>query len=241
MPTHPLASRITALTFDVFGTVVDWRGTIQREGAELNGLRGLAVDWAAVADSWRRLYRPTMDRVLRGELAWTSFDDLQRLMLDQVLDEAGISGLADEDRAELTGVWGRMTPWPDVVPGLTRMKRRFVVSTLSNGSVRQLLGNARHAGLPWDLILSTEMFQAYKPDPRVYEGARAWLQCSPDAMLMVAAHLYDLRAARALGWHTAFVARPGEWGPNGTAEQPEAGEFDLVAQDLEDVADQLGC
>jgi 2-haloacid dehalogenase len=134
-----------------------------------------------------------------------------------------------------------MDPWPDAVSGLLRLKRRFIITPLSNGSMRQLVGIARHAVLPWDLVLSVELFHAYKPDPRIYRGAIELLQLQPAEVLMVAAHTYDLRAARAEGMQTAFVGRPQEWGPDGSAEAYEPGEFDLVVRDFEDLATQLNC
>lgn len=232
---------LQALTFDVFGTVVDWRTSIIREGEALGRVRGFGIDWPEFADAWRRLYRPTIERVTAGEQPWADFDALQRLMLEQVLDQLGVTALTDEDRAHLSRVWRRLDAWPDSSPGLTRLKQRLIVSTLSNGSVRQLVDLARHAGLPWDLVLSVELFHAYKPDPRVYRGAVQLLQVPPGAIMMVAAHVYDLRAARAEGMRTAFVRRPREWGADAGAEQAEPGEFDLEVDDLEDLALRLGC
>ena len=219
-----------ALTFDVYGTVVDWRTSVIGEGTALDPSR----DWPAIADAWRRLYRPTIDRVTRGELAWAPFDALQRMMLEEVVPD-----LPSSQKDELAGVWSRMDAWPDALAGLTRLKRTFIITPLSNGSMRQLVGIARHAQLPWDLILSVELFHAYKPDPRIYQGAAELLQLQPSELMMVAAHAYDLRAARAQGMQTAFVGRPREWGPNGAADDVRQGEFTLVAQDFEDLAAQL--
>jgi 2-haloacid dehalogenase len=227
---------IKALTFDVFGTVVDWRSAIIREGTTLRA----DVDWPSFADDWRRLYRPTIGRVTNGELPWATFDELQRVMLEQILEAAQVSRLTEEQKARLSAVWQRLDPWPDAVPGLARLKDRFVVCALSNGSVWQLISLAKHGGLPWDEIFSVELFRAYKPDPRVYLGACELLQLAPDQVMMVAAHVYDLQAARANGLRTAFVGRPDEWGPGVGPEQPEAGEFDVLAADFEDLASQLG-
>jgi 2-haloacid dehalogenase len=226
---------LKALTFDVYGTVVDWRSAIVREGAALDAAR----DWPAIADAWRRLYRPTIDRVSRGELTWSPFDHLQRVMLDDVLRTFGVD-LSEQERTQLAAVWSRMDAWPDAVSGLTRMRRALIVGAVSNGSVWQLVNIAKHAGLPWDLILSVEMFRAYKPDPRVYRGAVELLQCQPDEIMMVAAHRYDLEAARGVGMRTAFVARPREWGQGGPVESADHGEFDIVAADFEDLAAQIG-
>lgn len=230
-----MSGSVQALTFDVFGTVVDWRGTIIREGRALRP----DLDWARIADAWRGLYQPTLSRVTRGELAWTPFDALQRMMLDQVLETLDIGGLSDTERAHLAGLWAHLDAWPDAIEGLSRLKHSFTVCALSNGSVRQLVGIARHAGLPWDMIFSVELFHAYKPDPRVYLGAAELLQLDPSQVMMVAAHVSDLRAARDLGLRTAFVARPLEWGPQRRAEQPEPGEFDLIARDFVHLAEQL--
>jgi 2-haloacid dehalogenase len=223
------------LTFDVFGTVVDYRSTIIREGQELDP----AVDWGAFSDAWRSLYRPSLDRVLKGELPWTRLDDLERVALDQVLAQKGIS-LSEPQKEHLNRVWERLDAWPDAAAGLTRLKGRYIISPLSNGSVRQMVGIAKHAGLPWDVILCGEVFRTYKPDPRTYLGAAELLQLEPGEVMMVAAHVHDLRAARSHGLRTAFVARPLEWGPGGKQESPEAGEFDVLATDFLDLAQQLG-
>jgi 2-haloacid dehalogenase len=229
-----MALNVQALTFDVFGTVVDWRSAVILEGETLID----RPDWPQIADKWRGLYRPTIASVTAGERPWASFDELQLWMLEQVIDEYQIKGLTEQQKLELSTVWRRLDPWPDAVRGLTHMKQRRVVCALSNGSIWQLIQLARFGHLPWDAVFSVELFRAYKPDPRVYLGAAELLQLPPDQVMMVAAHVYDLRAARANGMKTAFVARPDEWG-TGLAEKPEAGEFDIVAQDFEDLAAQL--
>jgi len=234
-----LVAGVKALTCDVFGTVVDWRGGIVRAGNSLRQGALSSIDWERLADAWRQRYQPAMARVTRGELPWLPFDALQRLMLDEALAEQGATELTESEKAELTDVWAQLDPWPDSVSGLTRLRRQLIVCTLSNGSVRQLVGLSKRAAIPWDLILSVEMFRTYKPDPRVYRGAVEFLQCPPEEVMMVAAHVYDLRAARDHGFRTAFVARPLEWGPHGEAERPEPGEFDVLATDLEDLANQL--
>jgi 2-haloacid dehalogenase len=231
---------VKALAFDVFGTVVDWRGTIVDEGGRLNRLE---VDWGRVADAWRSRYRPSMDRVMRGELPWTPLDALHRAALDEALAEQGATGLGQAEKDELNLVWHRLRPWPDSIPGLTRLRDRYILATLSNGNVRLLVDMARHAGLPWDCILSAELARAYKPDPRVYRMAVELLALEPYELLMVAAHPEDLRAARAEGLRTVFVSRPLEYGPQPNAygephpASPE--EYDLVAADLLDLAHQL--
>jgi len=230
------AENVSALTFDIFGTVVDWRGTIVREGADLDA----SIDWAAFAEAWRGLYQPMLDRVRNGERPWTKLDDLERMAFDQVLVERGLTGLDETQKQHLNDVWGRLEAWPDAVPGLTRLKAKYTVCTLSNGSVRQMVGIAKRAHLPWDMILCAELFQAYKPDPRTYLGAAQLLQLEPGQIMMVAAHVSDLRSARSHGLRTAFVARPLEWGPDHAIEQPRPGEFDVMASDLVDLAARLG-
>lgn len=226
---------VRALMFDVFGTVVDYRSTIIREGASIDP----SIDWGALCDDWRKLYQPSLDRVRKGELPWTRLDDLERMALEHVLAQRGVN-LAEPRKQHLNDVWSRLDAWPDSVPGLQRLKSKYVLCTLSNGSVHQMVGTARHAGLPWDLILCAEVFRAYKPDPRTYLGSVDLLQLQPDQVMMVAAHVYDLRAARSHGLGTAFVSRPREWGPNGQADEPDGDEFDVIAKDLQDLASQLG-
>ncbi len=232
---------IRALTFDVFGTVVDWRGTIIAEGARLNREKGLAVDWAAFADAWRAGYRPAMDRVRRGELPWTNLDDLHRMILDRLLADFGVTALNEGEIEELNRVWHRLHPWPDAVPGLRRLKQQYIIATLSNGHVALLLNMAKRAGLPWDCILSAELARRYKPDPEVYRTAADLLGLLPDQVMMVAAHPGDLAAAAAVGFRTAFVPGPLEHGPGPFPHaEVEADEFDLIGQDFADLADQLG-
>ena len=228
---------IRALTFDVFGTVVNWRGTIIREGASYSQ----QVDWNQLATAWRSKYSPTLRRVANGELPWMSLDLLERQMLEETLRELGISAVSEAELARLSDVWTRLDPWPDSPPGLARLKRKYTICTLSNGSVRQLAGMAKHGNLPWDVIFSVEMFRAFKPDPKVYLGAAKLLQLEPRQLMMVAAHPHDLRAAKALGLGTAYVPRPDEWGSAQPLEPSEPGEFDVTAAGFEDLASKLGC
>ena len=228
-----------ALVFDVFGTVVDWRSSVVAEGTARGARLGLAVDWAAFADDWRAGYPLAMDEVRRGVLPWTNIDGLHRRILDRLLAERGIA-LDEAEAAEFNRVWHRLDPWPDSVEGLTRLKARFPIATLSNGNVRLLVDMARHAGLPWDAIFSAELFGHYKPDPEAYLGACRLLDLPPERVLMVAAHPSDLRGARAAGLLTAYVARPLERGPGGPMEPWTEGEFDVVAADFVDLARQLG-
>lgn len=235
-----LAGRIRALTFDVFGTVVDWRGSIIREGQILSAQKGLDVDWAEFADRWRGGYGPAMGRVRSGELPWTKIDDLHRLILDELIPEFGLEGLSAAERDDLNRVWHRLMPWPDTVAGLNRLKSRYVITTLSNGNVSLLTHMAKNAGLPWDAILSAELAQHYKPDPEAYLKAAELLSLEPDQVLMVAAHPSDLRAAARAGLHTAYVIRPLERGPGREVDRNPEGDFDYTANDFLDLATQLG-
>ncbi|MBI3957189.1 MAG: haloacid dehalogenase type II [Chloroflexi bacterium] len=226
-----LASTIRALTFDVFGTVVDWRGTISEEGKDWE----IELDWAALADAWRAGYQPAMARVRSGELGWTRLDDLHRMILDSLLPEFGLTGLSEEKLAHLNRVWHRLRPWPDAVEGLTLLKQKYVIATLSNGNVSLLTNMAKNAGLPWDCILSAELAHRYKPEPQAYRTACALLDLPPQQVLMVAAHEGDLRAAAAVGMPTAYVHRPLEYGPHNPKSWPQEG-FDVMAQDFVELA-----
>ncbi len=230
---------VRALTFDVFGTVVDWRTSIIREGEMLGARLGLVTDWAGFADAWRAGYAPAMAQVRRGELPWTSIDGLHRCILERLLAERALA-LPEEEAAQFNRVWHRLIAWPDSVAGLHRLKPRFTLATLSNGNLSLLVELARHAGLPWDCVLSAELFGHYKPDAEVYLGAARLLDLAPAQVLMVAAHPGDLRAAAACGLRTAYVPRPLERGPGSTSEPAAAGEFDLHAADFVELARKLG-
>ena len=179
---------VKALVFDVFGTVVDWRGSISREVRELARQKGWRVNAAKFADAWRAGYRPAMDRVGSGELPWTRIDDLHRMILDDILVKFKITALTESEKTDLNRAWHRLKPWPDTVRGLKRLKKRCTIATLSNGNVALLNNMAKHAGLPWDLILSAEIFHHYKPDPEAYLGAADILGLSPGEVMLVAAH-----------------------------------------------------
>jgi len=233
-------SAVKALTFDVFGTVVDWRGSLIREGIAFGAARGLTVDWARFADDWRGGYGPSMDRVRRGELPWTNIDTLHRMVLDTLLEKYHITGLSEADKEHLNRVWHRLTPWPDAVAGLTRLRARYVLATLSNGNVALLTNMAKYAGLPWDCILSAELMKHYKPDPEVYQMAAELLGLRLEQVMMVAAHKGDLRAAQAAGLQTAFVPRPMERGPERTPDLTPDPAFTVHAADFNDLAAKLG-
>jgi len=237
MSQRPLA--VKALVFDVFGTVVDWRGSIIREGQALGRRKKLKVDWPAFADAWRAGYRPAMARVRSGEQPWTKIDALHRMILDDLLLRFPLGRLAEADIDHLNRVWHRLKPWPDARAGLAKLKRRHVIATLSNGNVALLTNMAKHAKLPWDCILSAEVVRHYKPDPETYLGAADLLGVKPAELMMVAAHKDDLHAARACGLKTAFVPRPKEYGPAVKPDVWRDPAFDIHARDFNDLARQL--
>jgi 2-haloacid dehalogenase len=230
---------VAALTFDVFGTVVDWRGTIIREGAALSERHGLDVDWACFADAWRAEYAPSMGRVRSGAIPWANLDTLHRHSLGKLLDEFGIDCLSVAEVDDLNHVWHRLTPWDDAVSGLTRLRRRYTLAALSNGNMSLLVNMAKRAALPWDCVLSAELARRYKPDPEVYRMAAAYLGLSPERVMMVAAHRGDLRAAAAVGMRTAFVHRPLEHGPGSKAGRVDTSAYDIAADDFQDLARRL--
>ena len=227
---------VRALVFDVFGTVVDWRGGVARE---VRRLLGPSVDADALADDWRGRYVPSMERVRSGELTWTPLDDLHRGSLDAVLTDAGLASVPTDVREELVLAWHRLDPWPDVLPGLRRLSRSYVLAPLSNGNVALQVDLARRSGLPWDCVLGAEVVRHYKPDPEVYDSAAELLGVPPSSVVMVAAHLDDLAAARARGLRTAYVHRPDEFG--GLHVPPSADpDADLSVASFEELASALG-
>jgi 2-haloacid dehalogenase len=233
-------SSVKALTFDVFGTVVDWRTAIIREGEHLGARLGQPVDWHTFALAWRAGYAPAMERVRRGELPWQTIDQLHRRILDGLLADFGITGLTEDEVAAFNRVWHRLIPWPDAIGGLRRLRTHYIVATLSNGNMALLVNMAKHAGLPWDCILSAELAHRYKPDPEVYRMAAELLSLPPAQVMMVAAHAGDLRAARAVGMKTAFIPRPLEYGPDASHDAAPNPAFDVIASDFADLATQLG-
>ena len=232
---------VQALTFDVFGTVVDWRRSIIREGEVLGRAKGLTVDWAKFADTWRGLYQPMLSRVRNGELPWTKLDTLHRMSLDRLLVDFGIAGLSEAEIDHLNRAWHRLDPWPDAVEGLTRLRRRFILATCSNGNVAMMVDMARRAGLPWDAILGAETARHYKPQPEAYLITAELLGLRPEQCMMVAAHNGDLAAAAGCGLRTAFVPRPEEHGPGQNTDLAPRRDYDAVAKDFVDLALKLGC
>lgn len=229
---------IKALTFDVFGTVVDYRRSITSLGREITRRTGVGIDWAALADAWRAAYRPGMDAAMAAGGEWIDVDEIYRRALLALAPRFGLDDLPVEAFDELAGIWSRLIPWGDSVPGLNRLRGRYIVAALSNGNVRMLVDMARQAALPWDLVLSAELWGAYKPDPHAYRTALRLLRLEPRELLMVAAHAAELRAVQELGIRTALVLRPLEHGPG--VDVDRAGAFDFVVNDLTDLAAQLG-
>lgn len=231
--------QVRALAFDVFGTVVDWRSSIIREGELLGAARRLKVDWPAFADAWRAGYRPAMDRVMRGESGWANIDRLHREILDGLLSRFRIQELAEPEIDHLNRAWHRLMPWPDSVPGLNRLRSRYVLATLSNGNISLLVDMAKHAGLPWDCVLSGELIGKYKPDLEVYRMAARLLGVDTAELMLVAAHPPDLLAAKRAGLKAAYVPRPLEHGPGHPPPSADP-SFDVVASDFLDLAQKLG-
>jgi len=236
-------TEIQALVHDVFGTVVDWRAAVTADGEALAARKGITgIDWQRFADEWRGLYAPSMNRVRTGELPWTNLDALHRMALDNLLDKFGIAArFNEEDKAWLNLTWHRLKPWPDSVPGLTRIKKKYVIATLSNGTVRLLTDMAKHCGLPWDTVLGSDLVRHYKPDAEMYRSAVEFLgNGDPQAVMMVAAHNNDLVNAAKYGLKTAFISRPYEHGAQQSRDFKAEHAFTYVANGFEDLADQLG-
>jgi 2-haloacid dehalogenase len=233
---------IRACLFDVFGTVVDWRTSVARDLAGFAKEKGISgVDWTEFAVEWRKLYQPSMEEVRSGRRAWTILDVLHRESLDKLIARYGLK-LSEADADHMNRVWHRLDPWPDVVPGLTRLKTRLVISPCSNGNIALMVNMAKRAGLPWDCILGAETARAYKPMPEAYLASCRHLGLAPAQVCMVAAHNMDLQAAKRQGLKTAFVARPAEHGPGQTTDlKPDASGIDLAPRDFVELAAKLGC
>ena len=232
-----LKANTRVLAFDIFGTVVDWHGSIVREMQALYP----SVDANAFALAWRSGYQPAMARVRSGELAWTRIDDLHRLILNNLLPQFGLSHLSESERVHLNRVWHRLDAWPDSVAGLLRLKSKFIICTLSNGNLGLLTHMAKRAGLPWDCVLSAEVFRAYKPDPAAYLGVAQVFDLQPHQVMLCAAHQDDLAGARACGLRTAYIERPFEFGAAQPKDVSPHIDNDVHARDLHALADWLDC
>jgi 2-haloacid dehalogenase len=238
----PDVSEVKALIFDVFGTVVDWRTSLINDFTAWGKMRGINADWTALVDGWRAVYAASMDEVRKHpERGYVILDTLHRQSLEKLVEQLSISGLDDAELHYLTMGWHRLHPWPDSVAGLTRLKTKYIIGTLSNGNVALLTEMAKFAKLPWDVILSAELFEHYKPDAETYLGAARLLCLPPTQVMMVAAHNHDLKAARKLGLKTAFVARPTEYGPLQKYDFEAKGDWDVVAKDFGELAARMGC
>ncbi|MDF1794736.1 MAG: haloacid dehalogenase type II [Thalassobaculaceae bacterium] len=231
---------VKALVFDVFGTVVDWRTSVAAEVDALAAAKGWSLDGAEFAARWRALYQPSMQPVRRGEAPYRRLDDLHRDSLRVVLQEYDVALDSEEELEHLNKVWHRLHPWPDSVPGLTRLKKKFILATMSNGNVSLMVNMAKFAGLPWDTILGSEPAQNFKPKSVVYLTGADWLGLDPSQVLMTAAHNHDLGAARKLGFKTAFILRPTEYGPNQHKDNEAESDWDYITNSMEELADKLG-
>jgi 2-haloacid dehalogenase len=232
-------NQLKALLFDTFGTVVDWRSSLIEAFSRFGQTRQLDVDWAQLVDQWRSAYWPSMDNVRKGKLAWTTLDELHRAALIKLLPVFKLEQLSPNDIDHLNAFWHHLHPWPDARPGLGRLKTRFLIGPLSNGNFSLMIDLNKFAGLGWDFILGSDIFRHYKPDLETYLGACSLLSLAPAQVMMVAAHNYDLHAARSFGLRTAFIPRPTEYGPSQTKDLRAEGPWDIVATDLEDLATQL--
>ncbi|ETW23462.1 haloacid dehalogenase [Mycobacterium gastri 'Wayne'] len=232
---------VKAIIFDVQGTATDFHSTVCDEAQRISAGRHPGVDWPEVVTRWRAAYFTTLKAAPSEHGKWISVHSVYRRSLDTVLDESGITDFSAAERDELTLAWQRLRPWPDTVAGLTRLKRDYTLATLSNADVSAVINISKRAGLPWDAIFAAEMVGAFKPDPAVYHMAATYLGLEPAEIMMVASHKYDIRAAAELGFRTAFVARPLEFGPGGDADVAYEDGFDINAADFLDLADQLGC
>jgi 2-haloacid dehalogenase len=229
---------IRVLLFDVFGTLVDWRSGIAREARSILSPLAIDIDWLAFADAWRGEYQPAMEEVRAGRIPFSKLDVLHRRNLDIVLGRFGLDRVDDAARTELNLAWHRLDAWPDVVPGLARLKGNFRLAPCSNGNISIMVDLARRNGFPWDAIVGAELARDYKPKPSVYLAAAAAFDCAPEEAMMVAAHSSDLAAAASAGLRTAFVARPDEAGP-GRGESRASVPVDVSAASLPELADRL--
>jgi 2-haloacid dehalogenase len=234
-------SSVKAIGFDTFGTVVDWRGSLAEESAAWGKAKGIKnVDWIRFADRWRDHYRPNMDKVRKGEFPWKTVDEMNRMALDDVLKEFGITGITEEEKNRWNQAWYRLKPWPDSVSGLTRLKKKYIISPCSNGDVALLTRLSKNSGLPWDWIFGADLAKHYKPDAEVYLTAVQLLNLKPEEFMMAAAHTYDLNAARKLGLKTGFIYRPAEYGSVEKADKAKPGDYDIVCNSIDELASRLG-
>jgi 2-haloacid dehalogenase len=233
---------VKACVFDVFGTLVDWRSSVIAEATGWGKAKGLNVNWAEFADRWRLGYKPAMDKVRSGKIPWTNLDDLQRMILEDLLKQYQIEGMSEEEKINWAHVWRRLKPWSDSVEGLTRLKKKYIISPMSNGNVALMTNLAKFGGLPWDVILATDLVKHYKPDREMYLSAPFYLDLRPEEVMMCAAHVHDLQSARSCGLRTGFVYRPNEFGGGavGSPDKAKLGDFDVLSESIVDLAQQMG-
>jgi 2-haloacid dehalogenase len=234
-------ANVKACVFDTFGTVVDWRSSVIAQGMEWGKAKGLNINWVEFTDKWRLGYKPIMDEVRNGHIPWTNLDGLHRMLLDRLLVDYKIE-LAEDEKVTWSHAWRRLHPWPDSVHGLSMLKRKFIISPLSNGNMALMANLAKFGGLPWDLILGSDIVRHYKPDREMYLSAPFYLDLKPEQVMMCAAHAMDLQAARSFGLRTGFIYRPNEYGggPVGVPDNAKPGDFDIVSTGIVDLAQQLG-
>lgn len=235
------ASEPKALLFDVFGTVVDWRASTIAELRSYGQSRGLNADWENFADDWRGLYQPSMQQVRSGDRPFVILDDLHRESLRTLINKYDLPRPNSVEEDQLVSIWHRLKPWPDVVDGLYRLKRRYIIGTLSNGNIGLMTRLAKHAGLPWDAITGAEIAGNYKPQPKVYRASAKALNLKENECMLVAAHNDDLAAAAAVGFQTAFVARPAEYGPRQAKDHHATRSWNVVTDSFAGLADLLNC
>jgi len=238
----PELASVKACVFDTFGTVVDWRNSIIAEATQWGKAKGININWVEFTDRWRLGYRPAMDKVRKSEIPWTKLDDLHRMILDDLLKQYKIEALSEAEKTDWAHVWRRLKPWPDSVAGLTQLKKKYIISPMSNGNIALMTNLAKFGGLPWDVILGSDIVQHYKPDREMYMSAPFYLDLKPEQVMMCAAHMGDLKAARSFGLRTGFIYRPNEYGggPVGVPDKAKPGDFDVVSTSIVDLAQQLG-
>ena len=238
----PELANVKACVFDVFGTVVDWRSSVVAEATNWGKAKALNINWVEFTDRWRLGYKPAMDKVRKGEVPWMNLDDLHRVILEDLLKQYKIGGLSEDEKVQWAHVWRRLKPWPDSVEGLTRLKKKYILSPMSNGNVALMTNLAKFAGLPWDVILGSDIVRHYKPDREMYMSAPFYLDLKPEEIMMCAAHFGDLRAAASYGLRTGFIYRPDEFGGSGLAvpDRAKPDDFDVVSESIVDLAEQMG-
>jgi 2-haloacid dehalogenase len=233
-------TNIRALTFDVFGTVVDWRSGIAREAEAILGPKAHVLDWGALANSWRRPILQAMAPVRSAERSYVTMDALHRETLDVALAEFGVTDLDETEKHRLAMGWRRLDPWSDSIEGMHLLKAKHAVAALSNGNIALVLSMAKRSGIPWDTILGADLVRTYKPDAAIYDSASRFLDIAPSQVMMVACHPGDLDAAKSRGLMTAYVHRPLEWGPGTERPLPEAGRYDVIVHSFTELAEVMG-